>query len=200
MSDPGLSFGAAAAAYERGRPEWPEALLDELPVAADAEVLDLGAGTGKFHWFDPDAAVGEIARVLRPGGVLALLWNRFERGAHVLPDDVQPPSRTPKHHLFSTGEWRRAFEGGPFERLREATLEQERVVPRAELLDYSRRSARSRRCRAPSGRGGWSGWRLRSPSRATRAAGRRRRTGRGYAQGDERPAFIAALCSRLAAW
>jgi SAM-dependent methyltransferase len=47
-----------------------------------AEAIPLGPGSvdavtvgQAFHWFDGDAALTEIARVLRPG-VLALLWNR----------------------------------------------------------------------------------------------------------------------------
>jgi ubiquinone/menaquinone biosynthesis C-methylase UbiE len=46
--DPARSFDRAAEDYEQHRPSYPAALLDELPLAGDAEVLDLGAGTGKL--------------------------------------------------------------------------------------------------------------------------------------------------------
>jgi len=46
------AFGRTAREYELGRPEWPEELLDrvvaELGLGSGAEVLDLGAGTGKL--------------------------------------------------------------------------------------------------------------------------------------------------------
>lgn len=45
-----VSFGAAAGAYERGRPPYPEIALDFLlpPPGGRPRVLDLGAGTGKL--------------------------------------------------------------------------------------------------------------------------------------------------------
>ena len=131
------SFGAAADAYERGRPPYPPEAIDWLLPAGAVRVLDLGAGTGKltrqltgrgldvtavepsegmreqlgravpgvralagtgeriplpdrsvdavlvaqaWHWVDPAQAVPEVARVLRPGGRLGLVWNvRDER-------------------------------------------------------------------------------------------------------------------------
>ena len=45
-------FGAAAQAYVRGRPDYPDAVLgwlrDTLGVGAGRTVIELGAGTGKF--------------------------------------------------------------------------------------------------------------------------------------------------------
>lgn len=41
------SFGAVADAYDRARPSYPTALIDDLLAAAPADALDVGCGTGK---------------------------------------------------------------------------------------------------------------------------------------------------------
>ena len=68
---PPNAFGRSAREYELGRPQWPDELLDrvvsELGLGPEAEVLDLGAGTGK------------LTRSLVP---------RFARVVAVEPDDA----------------------------------------------------------------------------------------------------------------
>jgi SAM-dependent methyltransferase len=46
---------------------------EDIPLP-DASVDAVLVGQA-MHWFDLDRAIPEIARVLRPGGVLAALWN-----------------------------------------------------------------------------------------------------------------------------
>jgi SAM-dependent methyltransferase len=63
-----------------------------------------------FHWFDGDAALAEIHRVLRPGGALALVWNRRveDDPVNAEVERIVAPHRagTPSHR----DGWRRAFE------------------------------------------------------------------------------------------
>jgi SAM-dependent methyltransferase len=62
-------------------------LLPDLPIAAGAAEalpvatarLDAVTVAQAFHWFDFEAAVTELARVLRPGGRLGLVWNARDR-------------------------------------------------------------------------------------------------------------------------
>lgn len=48
MAELRLSFGNAAADYERGRPGWPDEIAAVGGLPTGAHVLDLGAGTGKL--------------------------------------------------------------------------------------------------------------------------------------------------------
>lgn len=127
-----LAFGRVADAYERGRPDYPEEVVDWLLAGVAGRIVEVGAGTGKltrglvgrgcgviavepsagmrsafrqrvpgvtvlagaaerlplpdacadaviaaqaWHWVDPMLGGPEAARVLRPGGILGLVWN-----------------------------------------------------------------------------------------------------------------------------
>ncbi|GAA2701227.1 class I SAM-dependent methyltransferase [Actinoplanes palleronii] len=181
------SFGAAADAYRRGRPPYPRAAVEWLVPETARDVVDLGAGTGKFteqlvaagfevvavepsagmreqlaaavpgvavhggtaehiplpdasadaavmaqawHWVKPETAIPEIARVLRPGGTLGLVWNIRDLTEPWVAelDDVM--------HEHTREEMDTAPElGGPFEQLERTEIRWRHTLTRAELLD-----------------------------------------------------------------
>jgi SAM-dependent methyltransferase len=64
----------------RSLPDTPALLgsAEEIPLPDDS--VDSVLVAQAWHWFDPERAVKEVARVLRPGGRLGLVWNvRDER-------------------------------------------------------------------------------------------------------------------------
>ena len=85
---------------------------EDLPLP-DADV-DVATVAQAFHWFDADAAHAELHRVLRPGGHLAVLFNRRDLSTPVQAaiDDLLAPHRgdTPS---WATHDWSRLLEASP---------------------------------------------------------------------------------------
>jgi SAM-dependent methyltransferase len=48
-------------------------------IALPPGSVDVVVAAQAFHWFDLSRALPEIARVLRPGGVLAIVWNTADQ-------------------------------------------------------------------------------------------------------------------------
>lgn len=48
--------------------------------------MDLVTFATAWHWVDPDRAIPEVARILRDGGTLALVWNRGDRSVPWVAD------------------------------------------------------------------------------------------------------------------
>jgi ubiquinone/menaquinone biosynthesis C-methylase UbiE len=65
-----------------------------------------------FHWFSNDRALAEIHRVLRPGGRLALIWNRrrLDAPAQAALDDLLMPWKPDDVPRHKTDNWRVAIE------------------------------------------------------------------------------------------
>jgi SAM-dependent methyltransferase len=113
-------------------------------LAGTAEAIPLPAGAADavtvaqaFHWFDGPRALAEIHRVLRPGGVLALIWNRRQIGdpVHQEIEALLDPYRgdTPAER---SERWRAALEETTlFGWLREERFVNEQVVDADGMAD-----------------------------------------------------------------
>jgi SAM-dependent methyltransferase len=193
--------------YERGRPGWPQEVVQIPGLPRTATVLELGAGTGKltrvlvpaydrvlavepaeamrrllesfcpraevlvgsaeaipladasvdavfvaeaFHKFDGERAVAEMARVLRPRGVLVLLWNLPAAptepsigAAEELLRQRAPGARAELGYdpidlntvRYESGEWRIPL-AQSFEELQEARLPNPQTVDREGLVAF----------------------------------------------------------------
>src|SRR5262249_50715229 len=89
-----------------------------LPLA-DASV-DAVVCAQSFHWFATPAALAEIRRVLRVGGVLGLIWNiRDERAAWVAALTSIFAAHETDAPRFHTQAWRRPFPAPGFSALQE---------------------------------------------------------------------------------
>ncbi|MGE3175100.1 MAG: class I SAM-dependent methyltransferase [Planctomycetota bacterium] len=70
--EPNAAMRAAAAPHRRVA--WQDGSAERTGL--DDQSVDVVLCAQAFHWFATPVAVAEFARVLRPGGRLALLWNR----------------------------------------------------------------------------------------------------------------------------
>jgi len=64
------------AAPSQPRVGWVQGKAEHLPLRSGS--VDLLTVFGAFHWFDPDAFLGEAHRALRSDGRLALAWNDWD--------------------------------------------------------------------------------------------------------------------------
>jgi SAM-dependent methyltransferase len=122
---------------------------DVEALAGSAERIPLGDASvdavfaaQAFHWFDHDRAIPEIARVLRPGGVLALVWNGpDERRPNPLPPaylEYLGELRRERSVFDETTPWSELIARGPFGAPSKGAVQHDHVLDRKGLLDNAR--------------------------------------------------------------
>ena len=126
-------LGADVAAVEPVE-EMRERLVETVPgvralggtaeaIPLEDESMDAITVGQAFHWFDGDAALAEIHRVLRPGRGLGLIWNVKDESVdwvRLLAEIIEPYRGSAPR--VASGAWKEVFERtelfGPIERAR----------------------------------------------------------------------------------
>jgi SAM-dependent methyltransferase len=108
------------------------ATAEEIP--ANDRSVDAVVVAQAFHWFDHEAALPEIARVLKPGGHVALVWNsRDER----IPWVRRMGDILGRQDL-DTSSSEQLVHSGLFGFMEEATFKYWQEVNRESILDMAR--------------------------------------------------------------
>jgi SAM-dependent methyltransferase len=92
--------------------------------------LDAVVCAQAFHWFATPTALAEIARVLKPGGALGLIWNVRDVSVDWVAaiDDILAPHEGDAPR-FAKGDWRRPFPAKGFAPLDEQSFPHEHRGP-----------------------------------------------------------------------
>ncbi len=111
---------------------------ERIPLADGS--VDVAFVGEALHWFDGPVALREIARVLRPRGGLALIWNQWWETEPPIPAEAhellrEPFERSGRAAMVSQDSWREAFLGSPFEPLREEAFSEQAEVDSDLLVD-----------------------------------------------------------------
>ena len=106
---------------------------EDIPIEDDA--VDAVVAGQAWHWFQPERAVPEIARVLKPGGVLGLVWNSRDTSVDWLRQAGEIMHE--RHDASATFESYVQI-GPPFGEIEEHTVEWSERMSRTRFLDLVR--------------------------------------------------------------
>jgi SAM-dependent methyltransferase len=98
-SEPSASMREVFATVVPGAPQV-GATAEDLPFVDHG--FDAVTAAQAFHWFDAPVALAEIARVLHPGGGLALVWNERDEADPVVAE-LTRRSKWDEHQPYPVG-------------------------------------------------------------------------------------------------
>lgn len=78
--EPNAEMRAAAEVNRASYPQFRSVAGTAEATSLPADSVDVVVAAQAFHWFDPPKAGSEFARILRPGGLIVLMWNARRSG------------------------------------------------------------------------------------------------------------------------